>query len=355
MIVEAVSSDALKLSRIDTLVEESRTEFLRTDIYPLSWGDGYWTAFADAIRGWHSGVMWLAGQANHGKSAAVITMALNLLRFNDDVRIIDFTLDDDRFTRISRYVANLADVDQNTVREEGFQHSTNMIGDPILERIQSGYDNLLGFGERLVIYDPVTITATIQKLADQKLVDRHAVRALNEELVIATINDIEQIVKYEVSQYPNYRTIVLIDSFYDLTIRHNTQDEIGRHERLGQAIAALSRRYNLRIITTGHVNKHVNMRKPSMDFLKGHGYLRYSAKIILFLYTPQVDDYSDDVLVYKDPRTNRIYPVTCLFLSKNKAGSHHGVFFLYMDMPCSKVDMLDEPSQSSFKRALFES
>ena len=92
---------------------EWRQECTREKEYYLDWGSDL---FNEALLGVSGGVsIFLAGLPNAGKSHALTSIALKLLDNNDDIVILDFTLDDSLHKRFTQYIANLARLPMNTV------------------------------------------------------------------------------------------------------------------------------------------------------------------------------------------------------------------------------------------------
>jgi Mrp family chromosome partitioning ATPase len=223
-----------------------------------------WWMVADALRGWVNGMVIVAGQANHGKSSTVTNLALALMETNPDMVVLDFSLDDDKRNRVSRYVAAVSYARINDVL---FEHRTKKQNPTVWSAIHQAYHRLSALDGRLYILDAGDIIPG-------PVSDRGA--------GIPTIEAISQVVLESRNRHGG-PMLILLDSLNEVGARI-PGDELDIQRYVVQRLSVLANQHNVRILATAHLRKDVNWKNPSIDDVYGGSVIKYFAKVVTFIY-----------------------------------------------------------------------
>jgi hypothetical protein len=281
------------------------------------------TSLNAALGSWDEGILFLSAMENRGKSSFLVQTFTDVLDLNDDALLIDFSLDDSFRERTRRYISCLSNV------------PTDKVARPInatpeeQERRKRGVKRLAQWmsKEKLII-----------KTSTEFNINAHSISTFLKE-----VRD----------RHPNKKIIVLIDAFNDLPLPDGKGDEpeklllleLGKAFKENRAICAMTA--HRRKTYTDSYNRRVNN-----DELKGSGYIKHAAKIIMMLDN-EVKARRESAEVYWCPEDSPYtkLPVLEVSVQKNKTCAWDGWIF-YKFLPSSGKSWEVEPSEHSYYQNL---
>lgn len=279
------------------------------------------TSIDDAFDGGISpGFILIGGDSNLGKTAVLSQLAYNISKMNDNVFVMDFSLDDPFQDKISRIVACDAKITMNAVKNpKHYSKSKN-----IMERRKGGIIKLYNSTDRYKVYD-ATFTTDIEKI--------------EEEIV--------KIKKENSKNGINKRIVVCIDNFHDLnSCKKQNLQEKQKYDYLAQYCADLAIRHNIPLLCTAELRKQNGTMRPSIDGVRESSKIKYEAKAILLCYN-EVHYKGEGANIYferGDKETKQ--PVLELHFAKNKISSFKGRLF-FESYP--EMAYMREPSERNSK------
>lgn len=258
--------------------------------------------------GWQTGWILVGGDSNIGKTSFLSQLAWKTAEVNNDVYVLDFSLDDPMHDKIPRVVASANKVLINAVKNPlGYQHLPKM-----LQRREDGLKQLRDAVERYRCLD-ANHSTDVDKIED-------------------TIK--ETLVNLELEAQTNgtkpKRLVVFIDNFHDLSTsaKEAQGSDKQKYDYLAQKVSDLATKYDICIVTTGEFKKLNGYRRPGLDDLRESVKIKYEAKAILLCYN-EVGLKGEAASIYYEVQGDAMKkPVFEVKFGKNKMGSFKGrVFF----------------------------
>lgn len=118
----------------------------------------------------------------------------------------------------------------------------------------------------------------------KRISDRYLVLGADQDPKYAELETIGEIIETVREQRPDHRLLVLVDAFDNLVTRERgMRDELEREKYFSQKLKQYSNIYKTPIFMTSHIRK-ANMRRPSMEDLKGNGAKSFDAMMIMGIY-----------------------------------------------------------------------
>ena len=220
-----------------------------------SWSDqnvGISTGWKEFDEGFNGGIKtgWIivAGESNIGKTAFLSNLAWKTATSNQDVYVLDFSLDDPMPDKLSRVVACGSKILINAVRTP--KHYVQY--PQLIERRKQGLEKLKQMVHRYRCFDAThstdidDIEATIQK----------------------TLVDLEE--ESLVTGKPKKRLIVFIDNFHDLTTtaKYAMGSDKQKYDYLAQRVSDMATKYDIPVVTTAELKKINGFRRASLDDIR---------------------------------------------------------------------------------------
>lgn len=277
--------------------------------------------------GWQTGWILVGGDSNIGKTSFLSQLAWSAAMTNNDVYVLDFSLDDPMHDKIPRVVASANKVIINAVKNpNGYAHLPQM-----LQRREQGLDKLRTAIDRYRAYD-ANHSTDIDKIED----------TIKETLVNLEVEAQNTGVKAK-------RLIVFIDNFHDLAT--SAKEAIGsdkmKYDYLAQRVSDLATKYDICVVTTGEFKKLNGFRRPGLDDLRESVKIKYEAKAVLLCYN-EVGLKGESASIYFEQQGDSTKkPVFEVKFGKNKMGSFKGRLFFefYPD-----IAFFEEADAQSTKR-----
>ena len=280
-----------------------------------------WQSMDDAFDGGiKSGFIIVGGDSNIGKSAVMCQMAWQIAENNDDVYVMDFSLDDPMPDKLARMIGAGSKVLLNAVKNPtGYQDMPIM-----LARRKKALNKLRSHVDRYRAYDANFSTF---------------------------IEDIEEEVQRIIIELDSLgiqkRVVVFIDNMHDLNVKANPGlSEKDKFNVIAQWCADLAIKYDIPLICTAELKKLNGTRRPQLDDIRDNVKIKYEAKAVLLAYN-EVHYKGDAADVYYMKQSSPLkQPVLELHFAKNKMHSFKGrIFFEFYP----EMARLEEPDPQTVK------
>ena len=269
----------------------------------------------------------IGGDSNLGKSAAIAQLAWNVATLNQNVYVMDFSLDDAMPDKLSRIAACSGRLPINCVKTP-----LNYVNYPLmLVRRKNAILNLRNHVDSYRAYDSnfSTFIEDIEKEIENKLIYFDA-------------NGIDK------------KIVVFIDSFHDLCIANhpNLQDK-NKYDYLAQWCSDLSIKHNIPIVCSGELRKINGNARPNLDSLRESVKIKYEAKAILLVYN-EVHYKGDSADIFYMKQGNPFkQPIFELHFAKNKFGTYKGRAFFEFYPEMAYMRECDQVAQKTYSQIIF--
>lgn len=277
--------------------------------------------------GLYPGFVVIAGDSNLGKTAFMSNLAWNVIEQNNDVYVMDFSLDDAMPDKLSRMVACSGKLVINAVKTPlKYQQYPLM-----LIRRKNALIKLRNMTDRYRAYDASFSTF---------------VEDINQEIVNKLI--------YFDEHGINKKIVVFIDNFHDMDIRDQPNlSAKDKFDTLAQWCQDFSTKYNVTLVCTAELKKLNGVRRPQLDDLRETVKIKYSAKAVLLVYN-EVHYKSEAANIYYSINNNPYkQPIFEVHFAKNKFGTYKGrnFFEFYPDMAYLKE--CDPQAQKTYTNIVY--
>jgi hypothetical protein len=269
-----------------------------------------WKQFNKLCLGMKKGLVIIGGPPNFGKSSFILNLYHQILTHNDNVKVVDFTLDDDRDTRIKNTIAMISRIPINQV---GFAFNT--IKDPILgKRLKSAYPEFNKRLNNLEILDAGCLNCSSRVL----------------ETIIAYS-------AYQRSKLTENETlVVVIDGFHNLILSNNQfgSDEVSKQNHISSTLKAAATELDIIFLCTAHTKKGSRRRGTSTDDVKGGVGLSYDSTIMGTIFNDVKVNRGNADIYARDDEGN-MKQIIEIDISKSKASDLDGtIFYLFEQEKC---------------------
>jgi replicative DNA helicase len=248
------------------------------------------------------GFIVIAADSNVGKTAFMSQLAIQTVNNNNDVYVMDFSLDDPMPDKLSRVVACDNRIFINSVRSP-----LNYTEYPLmLARRLQGMNKLRAITGKYRAYD-ATFTTDIEVIEEEIL-------RVKLELDAAGIDK---------------QIVVFIDNFHDLTSRdHPNYQDKQKYDYLAQKCADLAIKFKIPLVCTAEFRKTNTGIRPVLDDVREAVKIKYEAKAILLCYNDvHYKGEGANVFFNRNDITGK-QPVYEVHFAKNKFHTFKGrVFF----------------------------
>ena len=249
-------------SLLDTLTSYEKWSWTRGKMLGLK----SFSSFDKKLDGIQNGLILLGGRPNIGKSALLISMAVNILQRNPNTYMLYFTIDDSMFVTISRLVANISNLPINIVSNPNYRITKADIPTNLKEEYIAKREDALKF-----------------------LRDNTSCFNIKDNADGATIEQIKEKVNDVIPLAEGKQLVIVIDNLHNL---RSTKFVSDRHlySLISNELNRLSNDYNCPVIASTHVTKQAIQNKQyDGSSIKETVELYFDAKLILFIDTDEED------------------------------------------------------------------
>lgn len=262
--------------------------------------------------GIRTGFIIVAGESNTGKTAFLSQLATNIVFNNQDVYVMDFSLDDPMNDKIPRLVACRNKIPINSVKSpENYTMYPNML----LKRLQ-GLNELRTITDSYRAYDATTLAKEVKGVEKGSDVE-------------SILDEVVRKKKYFKDNGIDKQIVLFIDNFHDLTIKkHPNFKDKEKYDYLAQTISDAATSFDIPIICTAEFRKLNRNGRPTLDDIREANKIVYEAKCIILGHN-DVHSKGEGAQVFfnrKEKGQERCPIFECHF-AKNKLGSFKGRLF----------------------------
>lgn len=273
------------------------------------------------------GFIILAGDSNLGKSAFITQLGWGIVENNQDVYVMDFSLDDAMPDKLARVAACSGKLIINAVKTP-----LNYMNYPLmLIRRKNAILNLRAHVGQYRAYDS-TFSTFIEDIEKE----------VEEKLIYFDANGIDK------------KLVVLIDNFHDLNIASQPGlTDKNKFDYLAQWCSDLAIKHNITVVCSAELKKLNGNRRPMLDDIREAVKIKYEAKAILLVYN-EVHYKGDSADVfYMKQGTTRKQPIFEVHFAKNKFGTHKGRAFFEFYPEMAFMKECDPVAQKTYSQIVF--
>lgn len=323
---------APEVSMLNTLDKFEKTSWSPTNKGIKSGFTSLDNAFDGGIK---PGFTMLAADSNLGKTGMISQIALQVSLYNQDVYVLDFSLDDAMDDKLPRVISCGAKIPLSVS-----QYPNNYKQYPlmIMRRLQM-INKLRNNACNYNVYD-------IQKICEES--PKHT----------ANIEDIFYIILKTMTDLQaagvNKRLFVALDNFHDLS-SEKYKNEDTKYDSIAVMIGEFCDMYKIPFWCTGELRKLNSTRRPILDDIRSNTKIKYKAMCIMLGYNDVHYKGENADVYYK--RINKIekQPVFELHFAKNKLSSFKGRLFFNFLTEMSRMEECTKAEEDIYKAAIYGS
>ena len=284
------------------------------------------------------GLAVLGGLPNQGKSTILTNMQSGSLRMNDDVMVLDFTLDDDFDKRFQQHVACLSGLTYQQITTKcDLSEAQLRAKDDAIEQISNWFK-----GDRIRFYEPIQQVYNGQG----KLIDVN----------YRSLPNIIQAIAAARETYPKRKIVVTIDAWNNIQLQTpsgNTSEISTTNEQLGKFKAKIES-LGVVVLVSAHLRKSStgSTGDPNIEDLKGTSDLAYNnlwTGIVINAFKS-----GDDNPPMWEDANGRELPVIRIMIPKSKVSSWtYPLIYALDDSRCRMVP-LNRLDYSHFYSEMFD-
>ena len=273
------------------------------------------------------GFIIIGGDSNLGKSAFITQLAWGIVENNQDVYVMDFSLDDAMPDKLARVAACSGKLIINAVKTP-----LNYMNYPLmLIRRKNAILNLRANVDEYRAYDSTfsTFVEDIEKEVEEKLIYFDA-NGINKKLVVC------------------------IDNFHDLNIaaQPGLQDK-AKFDFLAQWCSDLAIKHNITVVCSAELKKLNGNRRPILDDIREAVKIKYEAKAVLLVYN-EVHYKGDGADIFYMKQGNPFkQPIFEVHFAKNKFGTYKGRAFFEFYPEMAYMKECDPTAQKTYSQIIF--
>lgn len=271
-----------------------------------------------------SGFIVIAAESNIGKTAFISQLSTQLVNNNQDVYVMDFSLDDPMPDKLSRIVAC-----ENKVPINAVKSPLNYTEYPLmLARRIIGLNKLRTITDKYRAYD-ATFTTDIEKI---------------EEEIIR--------IKVELDSLgSNKQIVVMIDNFHDLTSReHPNYQDKQKFDHLAQKCADIAIRYDIPLICSAELRKTNSNGRPVLDDIREAVKIKYEAKAVLLCHNDvHSKGEAANVFFNRKDKAGQKQPVFEVHFAKNKFHSYKGRMFFESYPEMARLEEVNDQTSKHYQ------
>lgn len=291
---------------LGALAEDTKTLFQRQWQLGLAQNEPYlrfgWPRLDRATACLRTGTLILAGPPNYGKSATILNLYQRVLEHNEDVYVLDVTLDDDRATRVDNLIASRARMSIQDVKIAG------RLPEELQARRKEAFQSFTArYKHRFSMLDAGSLgarAAFIETLEDY-------VRRLRDALP------------------EDQKLFLVVDGIRNIQAKGMGMDYL-KDEFVSMRLNQLAVEVGCICLASAQVNKDNRGRGGGIDAVKGGAGVGYDAKLIAMLFN-DVRENGEKAGVWHERAEPEFrgqrFPVIELHIKKSKVSSFDGVIF----------------------------
>lgn len=277
--------------------------------------------------GLYPGFTIVGGDSNLGKTAFMTNLAWNVIQNNQNVYVMDFSLDDSMADKIARTAACSGHLVINAVKTP-----RKYLNYPLmLARRKQALINLRNMTDKYIAYDSshTTFVEDIQTTILNKLIyfDEHKI---------------------------DKKLVVFIDNFHDMDIRERPGLAFKeKFDALAQWAGDFADKYGVILVCSAELKKLNGNKRAGVDDLRESVKIKYEAKAILLVYN-EVHYKAESANIYYNIAGNpHKQPIFEVHFAKNKFNRWKGRLFFEFYPEMAYMKECDPQTQKTFLNIVY--
>lgn len=277
--------------------------------------------------GLYPGFIIIGGDSNLGKTAFLTQLANGIVENNQDVYVMDFSLDDAMPDKLSRVAANSGRLIINSVKTP-----LNYMQYPLmLIRRKNALLKLRANVDKYRAYDS-TFSTYIEDIEKE----------IQDKLILFDASGQQK------------KVVVCIDNFHDLNIASEPRlTDKEKYDKIAQWCSDTAIKYNITVICSAELKKLNGNRRPQLDDIREAVKIKYEAKAVLLVYN-EVHYKGEGADVFFMKQNNPFkQPVFEVHFAKNKFGTYKGRNFFEFYPEMAYMKECDPAAQKTYAQVIF--
>lgn len=277
--------------------------------------------------GLYPGFIIIGGDSNLGKTAFLTQIAIGIVENNQDVYVMDLSLDDAMPDKLARVAACSGKLIINAVKTP-----LNYMKYPqMLIRRKNAILKLRSYVGKYRAYDS-TFSTFVEDIEKE----------IEEKLIMFDANGIDK------------KLVVCIDNFHDLNIasQPGLQDK-AKYDYLAQWCSDIAIKHKITVICSAELKKINGNRRPQLDDLRESVKIKYEAKAILLVYNEVHYKGDSSDVFYMKTGTPFKQPVFEVHFAKNKFGTYKGRAFYEFYPEMAYMQECNPQAQKTYSQIIF--
>ena len=277
--------------------------------------------------GLKSGFVIIGGDSNLGKSALMTQLAWGVATNNQDVYVMDFSLDDPMPDKMSRIIGCGSKVILNSVKYPNKYTQLPLM----LARRKKGLNEVR------------------KRTGSYRAFDSNDVSCIEE--ISAKVE--ETIIAYKVNNV-NKKVVVFIDNFHDLASNTQTfaSDKM-KYDFLASWCADLAIEHDIPVICTAELKKINGIRRAGLDDLREAVKIKYEAKAVLLVYNEVHYKGEGSEIFFMRSNTQLKQPVFEVHFAKNKLSGYKGRLFFEFYPEMARLEESNDASSKHYASLVY--
>lgn len=205
----------------------------------------------------------IAADTNVGKSATLLNLAEGLLKANDDIFILLFSIDDNVSQMIPRMAALKSEIQINTVSNPKFKIEKN-----------NGLTS-----------DEINRLLRLREATMEEMRRRSSRFAIKDQSDIRNLEQMEKYIRIYKSIATGKQLIVMVDNIHRIKIGKKLNTSTEQFIHLSNTLKDWKDSYQIPVVVTAEIKKIHEVRKPRADDIREAKNLQYDSDVTVLLYT----------------------------------------------------------------------
>lgn len=260
---------------------------------------------ASALNDWEEGIACLAGKPNSGKSTVLVNMMLGALQNNQDLMIIDISLDDPYKKRYEQYIASMTGLYYQEITTK------TDLSDTKIRLKQEAEDKIINWYKE----DRFRTIEAIEKFTTEDNI-----------ISVKHFRDPEEIFRLMRSvreQYPDKKIAIFLDAWNNLDMtRAKGGSDLSQANYYLAKFQEEANRLGIMVMISAHLRKGEKRSKPTLDDIKGTSDMAYNVVWAGIVINELRERTLKDPLTYESE--NKLYPIAVIEIVKSKVSTVDG-------------------------------
>jgi hypothetical protein len=260
---------------------------------------------ASALNDWEEGIACLAGKPNSGKSTVLVNMMLGALQNNEDIMILDITLDDPYKKRYEQYIASMTGLYYQEITTK------TDLSDTKIRLKQEAEDKIINWYEtdRLRTIEAVEKFTTEDDISTTK-------HFRDPEEIFRLMRSVRE-------QYPNKKIAVFLDAWNNLDMtKAKGGSDISQANYYLAKFQEEANRLGIMVMISAHLRKGEKKSKPTLDDIKGTSDMAYNVVWAGIVINELRERTLKDPLTYESE--GKLFPIAVIEIVKSKVSTVDG-------------------------------